>query len=141
MRQVISILLAVILLPAIFGLTINRHYCHDELVSSQVTFVQWGEQSNTCPVDMDKMLRSCNMEDESHSCPYCHDDKTDIQIKDSFLMNFFKFKLYSDVFDSFFVPVKIKLFKIFSADLINAERCHDPPVKSRPISFLMSFLL
>src|SRR6056297_2009703 len=100
MRQMVSILLIGALLPALFGLTINRHYCHNELVSSKVVFVQWDRNTTGCPVDMNEMLLSCNMEDESHYCHYCHDDKTDIQIRDSFLINSFNFKLSPEVFDN-----------------------------------------
>lgn len=135
--------MVIILLPALAGLTINRHYCHDELVSMDVNFIQHSSENNaaSCPGNMQEMIKTCSTDKGNHSCPNCRDDRLKLQIKKDFLPVINKVKLNPDFEITLFAEKKVSLFSFLQSSEHFLKDFYNPPEIRRSITFLMSFLL
>ncbi|MFW6019199.1 MAG: HYC_CC_PP family protein [Bacteroidales bacterium] len=144
--KVISISLALLLLLSVSGISINHHFCKEQLVKVNAVFFDFGQHNTydcchnpapTCEAEQ----ATCNINKENKECPYCHDEEKELKIKDYFVTADFNFE--------FFLQPIIKLagaYKILAKPLLlnsfhNPYDRFIPPGNRTSPSFLNRYLL
>ena len=146
MRNIINIAFSFLILLSVSGISINQHFCKDQLVDVHTgIFDSVKQQNHDCCDDMtknfDERATTCDVDDENEKCPYCHDKELQLKVKDYFVTTDFnyEFKQQAGLVKTLSYEIVVSLF--FTGDYHNLYNRFIPPDTRTYLSFLNRYLL
>ncbi|MCF8218581.1 MAG: hypothetical protein K9J21_06330 [Bacteroidales bacterium] len=141
-----NIVLSFLLLISISGISINQHFCKEQIVDVHAAVFNFGEQKtyecceNSAP-DCDGEQVTCNINEGNSGCPFCHNEEKELKIKDYFITADFNCEflqqattLNTDSYETLVSPLIFNTFNFLFNRFI-------PPDARTSLSFLNRYLL
>ncbi|MFO8087846.1 MAG: hypothetical protein R6T91_08635 [Bacteroidales bacterium] len=148
MQRLVYIALSFLLLISISGISVNQHFCKEQLIDLKLAVFGFADQHmhNCC----DTPVKACGgdtatcdiaVEDENSSCPFCHDKETKVKIKDYFVAADFNFTFVQQAKTLNATLYKIVVNTLFIDQSHNPYHRFIPPDTRSSLSFLNRYLL
>ncbi|MGM0613330.1 MAG: HYC_CC_PP family protein [Bacteroidota bacterium] len=146
MQKVINIAFSFLLLISISGISINQHFCKEQIVDVHAAVFSFGEQKtyecceNPAPT-CDGEEATCNINEENSGCPFCHNEEKELKIKDYFVTADFNFTFVQQAEILNTTSYRILDNPLFIDQFHNPYSRFIPPDTRTSLSFLNRYLL